>query len=249
MGGFLDSKERIIDMVLTDTGKSLLLKGDLHFVYWIPFDDEVDYDPSINGEWLGGQFIPSSSLAVDDKLSLQTRLTEDPLIREASMGYRGLNNRQVDFTNVHRPMYSAPPGVGQTYPMVKAAVSYGTEETKGFVEVEVQQQKKSTLFVQYDDKGQTIIRTFDTGQSAFERTSTSQPKISADYPLSHNEFPKDMQVEGFLVTMYHSSTLKTEKDEFNNDIVIGGFQEILQNRDSKGNIVYRNDLSVDVFKP
>jgi len=217
-------------MVLTDVGKSLLLKGDLHFVYWIPFDDEVDYNPMIPG---------SGSMDARHLQMSQTMKTEDPLIREATMGYRGLAYTEVDTTNVYRPMYSAPPGVGQTYPLLEVAINTGS------MQVNMTQQKSSKLYVQYDDKGQTIIRTIGPGDEAFQRRAISENKLEATYPSDKNELPHDIKLEGFLITMYHSSTIK--KNEFGQDV--GGYEEILQNRDSKDQIVYRNDLALDNFTP
>lgn len=92
--GFLDPKERVLDIVLTDTGKQLLLKGELRFAYWIPFDDEVNYQD-----------------------------LNDPLIVEATSGRFGLNNTQEDTTNVNRPMFTASPGVGHSAPIPTMQVS------------------------------------------------------------------------------------------------------------------------------
>ena len=229
MAGFLDSKERVIDMVLTDIGKTLLLKGDLNFVYWIPFDDEVDYWPPTLTTNSFGQSLEQR----------RQELTETPLVREATMGYRGLAYTEVDTTNVYRPMYSAPPGVGQTYPLLEVAINTGS------MQVNMTQQKSSKLYVQYDDKGQTIIRTIGPGDEAFQRRAISENKLEATYPSDKNELPHDIKLEGFLITMYHSSTIK--KNEFGQDV--GGYEEILQNRDSKDQIVYRNDLALDNFTP
>ena len=230
MAGFLDPKERVIDMVLTDVGKSLLLKGDLRFIYWIPFDDEVDYNPDI---------FNSASLDARDLQTAKTTKTEDPLLREATMGYRGLAYTEVDTTNLYRPMYSAPPGVGQTYPLLEATISTGS------IQVSVLQQKNSKLYVQFDDKGQNIIRTMGPGEEVFQRRAISENKLEVMYPSDKNELPEDIKLEGFLITMYHSSTIK--KDELGQEI--GGYEEILQNRDSKDQIVYRNDLTLDNFTP
>lgn len=352
MAGFLDSKERVIDMVLTDVGKSLLLKGDLRFTYWIPFDDEVDYNPEFIGEYQGGVFVSALDMSGSDYQDARTRKTEDPLVREATMGYRGLAYAEVDTTNVYRPMYSAPPGVGQTYPLLEAAAVFNTNSldpvtsaslqfpdgvfyqstwlgpmgnqiaiayvsgmllavsssvdnisgtvftvtlnngvtnngdvvravngntvfsswatasllsnsgtvvlpasvrylfggslsSRGSIPVVITQQKNSKLYVQYDEKGQTIIRTIGPGDVAFQRKAVSETKLEFTYPSDKNELPHDIKLEGFLVTMYHSSTIK--KDEFGQDI--GGYEEILQNRDSKDQIVYRNDLALDNLTP
>lgn len=86
MAGFLDSKEQIIDMILTGVGRSLLMRGDLRFVYWVPFDDEVDYSAMASGSLSSG----------------------DPLVREASAGYQTLNRLEEDRTNVSLPMHTIP---------------------------------------------------------------------------------------------------------------------------------------------
>ena len=91
--GFLDPKERVLDIVLTDTGKQNLLKGSLRISYWIPYDDEVNYQS-----------------------------LEDPLIVEATAGRFGLNNTQEDMTNVNRPMFTAKPGVGHSHPIPSMTV-------------------------------------------------------------------------------------------------------------------------------
>lgn len=41
--GFLDPKERILDIILTEKGRELLSKGELVIKYYAFFDDEVDY--------------------------------------------------------------------------------------------------------------------------------------------------------------------------------------------------------------
>ena len=70
MAGFLDAKERVIDLVLTDQGKQLLLKGQLNFCYWIPFDDEVCYQPTVT-------VYGSASLAADDLARAQAQMTKN----------------------------------------------------------------------------------------------------------------------------------------------------------------------------
>lgn len=101
MAGFLDAKERILDVVLTGEGKYLLSRGELNFVYWSAFDDEVDYTPFIsNSGSLSSQQISAS---------IQT-LIEDTVLREATTGYRRFNKSGSDDTNVHRPLYKMPQG-------------------------------------------------------------------------------------------------------------------------------------------
>jgi hypothetical protein len=216
MAGFLDSKERVIDMVLTDTGKSLLLRGDLQFAYWIPLDDEVDYDPPSP--------ITASGQSLEDR---RTQLTETPLIREAAGGYKGLNLREEDTTNVYRPMYSAHPGVGQN---VSQPLPQMVVDVTG-VQVEI---KQALVMKYYGD--QTSQATPE--RVGINRYDPSSLSLSAQY--STGSYPPDMQTEGFLITIYQSSSLKIDE----NDQAVGGYREILHNIDSSGSIVYLNDLKL-----
>ncbi len=226
-------------MVLTDVGKSLFLKGDLHFVYWIPFDDEVDYDPSVGGKVpVGTAMVSAALLDPGQRKEYQIQLTESPLVREATIGYRGLSCTEEDTTNVHRPMYSAPPGVGQTYPLLSASVSTGS------LEVVVSQQRQSKVYVQHDAAGQAVIQTIGPTDPIFRRRAQNEAVLAAEYLLDKNDL-SNTQLEGFLVTVYHSSTIMTDAS----GNVTGGFEEILQNRDSKNDIVYRNDITLDNFTP
>ena len=220
MPGFLDPKERVIDMVLTDTGKSLLLKGDLQFVYWIPFDDEVDYDPFVNN---------SASLDAGELLSRKQQLTETPLTREATMGYKGLNLREEDTTNVRNPMYSAPPGVGQNYPLPQLVASL----TGANVEM------KQAVVMKYFGRG-----VFSRAQRiGVRRYNPSLEVLDMRYDAA--SYPAETQTEGFLITMYQSGAVKT--DELGQSV--GGYQEVLHNIDSSGSIAFLNDLRLHNYTP
>jgi hypothetical protein len=220
MAGFLDSKERIIDMVLTSIGKSLLLKGDLRFRYWIPFDDEVDYDPPN---------VTTRENQTEQERKLE--LIESPMTREATLGYRGLNFREEDTTNVYRPMFTAPPGVGHSYPVPRMVVSSGA------VDISVDQWKVSKLYQQCSPSGDEILKSIavDVG---FQRKSSAEANIDAGYP--EESFPEGTAAQGFLVTVYLSSSIKA--DELGQ--VIGGYQEVLHNRDAAGDITFRNDIKL-----
>lgn len=98
MSGFLDKQSRIIDAVITGYGKMMLAKGKLNFAYWVPFDDEVDYDPFIS---------QSSSFDSDELRSEVYSQLDETLVREATTGYRLWNISGSDYTNVNRPMYTA----------------------------------------------------------------------------------------------------------------------------------------------
>lgn len=241
MAGFLDPKERVIDMVLTDTGKQLLMKGELRFVYWIPFDDEVDYDS--NPERVSGTYNNLDQTWQERK----QELLETPLIREATMGYRGLNLVEEDLTNVHRPMFTSSPGVGHTSPLPQMMV-----DVTG-VNLEISQKKLTKTYVQKDGKGQFIGGQLGPITVGFQRFGASEGKLEATY--STGSYTHDSQLEGFLVTMYQSSSvarqpvgngLWADVYEVNGD---DGFKEVLHNRDSNGNIVYKNDITLKIETP
>jgi hypothetical protein len=240
MAGFLDPKERVIDLVLTDTGKQLLMKGELRFVYWVPFDDEVDYNP------ISGTTYMTTSIG-QTYVQRAQELTESPLVREATMGYRGLNLAEEDLTNVHRPMFTAVPGVGLTTPLPQAVIDSDP------VTVQISQKKLTKTYVQKDHEGQAIGGQIGPILNGFQRSNGSEVMINATY--STGAFTQDSQYEGFLVTMYESSSLVMKavgtgvlSDTYNLSGT-GGHREILHNRDSRGNIVYRNDITLNVYTP
>ena len=225
MAGFLDSKEQVIDMVLTDVGRGLLFKGDLRFRYWIPYDDEIDYNPQAT--------LRFEQQNIQDRIF---ELIESPLVKEATLGYRGLNLRGEDTTNVNRPMYSAPPGVGQNFSLPQAQVD------KESVTISLDQKKLSKLYEQKDLTGREVVKTekVDVG---FQRFNGNEELVNASFPPG--SFPEGTHLEGFLVTVYLSSSIS--RDENGN--LAGGLQEVLSNRDSSGNIVYRNDLHFNNYTP
>jgi len=96
--GLLDPKESVVDLVLTGHGKMLLSQGQLRFVYWAAFDDEVIYDMSGS-------------------------IVEDPLQREAVSGYQLFGNLiGRDMCNVNRALMTVPPGQG----VIPSAMVSGT---------------------------------------------------------------------------------------------------------------------------
>ncbi len=101
MAGFLDKNDRIIDFMITSKGKSLLSKGDLRFVFWRAFDDEIDYDPFIS------QSGSMNDLELESNASEQI---ESALVREATTGYKDVNSICRDNTNVIRPLFDMPHG-------------------------------------------------------------------------------------------------------------------------------------------
>ena len=193
--GFLDPKERVLDIVLTDTGKQTLLKGALRISYWVPYDDEVNYQS-----------------------------LEDPLIVEATAGKFGLNNTQEDLTNVKRPMFTAKPGVGHSYPIPSMVVV----DTSS-LDVSINQEHLFKRQVSRDENGKEISSVLIEG--GFRRFVQSESYVSASYSSTGSFFNPD-DLSGFLITVYQN--------------VSGNYHEILHNRSSDGNVAYRNDLALRV---
>jgi hypothetical protein len=224
MSGFLNSSERVIDLVLTDTGKQLLLRGALQFIYWVPFDDEVNYTPAVT-IWNSGSYTTPSQL--DELAALITStsqsMVEDPVIREASAGYRGLNAREIDNTNVFRPMYTARPGVGHMSPLPQIVLSQ-----TGSIDVQVEQTFLSKRQVKKDSSGNVLEAMLsDVG---YQRRAGTSVQIDVGY--NTGSFIIDKGYEGFLVTVYQE--------------VSGTLQEVVHNMSSDGSIAYRNDLALSV---
>jgi hypothetical protein len=189
MAGFLDNTERVIDMVLTGAGKKLLMKGDLRFVYWIPFDDEADYQVKV----------------------------EDPLVREACSGYPSNNKNAEDRVNVNQPLFTAPNR--SVLPTMDVDISGSS--------VKVKQQPYTKTYVKYDGDGKELTKVGPVPDGV-DRTNILSALVDAKYETG--SFPPDHTLEGFLVTMYVSSS--------------DGLVEIFHNRDSAGDLVYRNDLKL-----
>jgi hypothetical protein len=238
VAGFLDSKERVVDLVLTEVGKSHLLRGDLTFVFWIPFDDEVGYGP------LAGDLQRDQS--VFDRAQ---QLVESPLVVEARSGYTGPNFMGEDLMNVNRPMFTAPPGVGQTFPVPQMRVSRPATYQVGGQDVDTFVPLDAPLDMLFSDAivpvpkkiivdvSQQVVSTV-SGSSAVERFGSTEAVLTADYlPGSYSV---EHSLEGFLLSVYASSTLHV--DDQGNET--GGLSEVLHNRDSSGSICYRNDLKV-----
>lgn len=225
MAGFLDPSERVVDIVLTDVGKQLLMGGGLRFVWWRAFDDEVDYD--------------SPCTPRDDQTISQRRqeLTESPLVREATMGYRGASLAANDTTNLNRPMFSGPSGMGQTMALPQLVVSQASGALAG---VSVSQQKLSKVYVQKDSTGKNILQRVGPVPAGYQRSNLAGSTVEASY--STGSYPSGFQPEGFLVRVFVSGALQADAL----GQVRGGFQEVVHNNDSGGDLVYRNDVKVRI---
>lgn len=211
--GFLDPAERVVDMVLTEVGKISMMRGELRFVYWVPFDDEVDY-------------------------RLSQTLLETPLIREATMGYRGLNMVEEDTTNVHRPMYSASPGVGLTAPLPQLSV-----DATGSLVIRIDQQKIERFYSQKAADGTVIAAA--TTVDGFDRKVAGDSTLVFSYSGSYDP---GFALEGVLCTVYQTQSDSAQQILTGSYTISGStrYQEVLPTRNSNGDVAYRNDLVIKV---
>lgn len=211
MSGFLDKNNRIVDMVLTGEGKYLLSKGALQFVYWIPFDDEVDYDPYI---------AHSSSLSQAELSSSRVEQIEATLVREATTGYRRFNKLAKDETNVHRPIFTMPQGQ-KSIPRMSS--SNGIETTAN---IEVKQRQLVEEVAKKDRFGDTVeYYRKDIGYESYDSSIST-----LSYKYVDGSYPPDHKSEGFLLRIFKSGSdglveIEHRRDMsndicFNNDLKI-----------------------------
>lgn len=188
MAGFLDKNTRIIDMVLTGEGKFLLSKGDLHFVYFVPFDDEINYTPylSMSGTLSG------SSL----KDAICAEIEETP-IREATTGYIRYNRSGSDNTNVFRPLFTMPQGQ-QVLPKMKM-IGVPADD----FELITRQQKVVDIHIQKDAAGNTLqtIGPFDRGVERFDPST-----FTFEIGFAANSYPPEHEFEGVLIRVFKSGS-------------------------------------------
>jgi hypothetical protein len=188
VAGFLDKNTRVVDMVLTGEGKYLLSKGELRFVYWMPFDVEIDYDPYIANS--------GSLTGIQLSASINEQIENSP-IREATTGYRRLNMSGSDETNVRQPLFSVPQG-HRVIPRMTAS-----DGPSGDINIEVKQRKISELVVKRDPSG-VVLEQLGPYDRGFERFDTSAVVIDQGY--SRDGFPVDHVLDGFLVKVYRSGS-------------------------------------------
>jgi hypothetical protein len=210
MAGFLDKNTRIVDMILTGYGRSLLSEGKLRFVYWMPFDDEVHYDPFISESGTLNSIQLSQSI-IDH--------IEDQPIREAVAGYPLFNKSGSDYTNVIRPIFSMPQSQ-QFIPRMSAS-----DGPTGSLTLETQQQKISDVRVTKDSNGNVLeqIGPIDRGYQRFNTTA-----FHFQYQYTPGSYPSDYKPDGFTVRVFRSGAegtveVKERRDgnnviSFNNDL-------------------------------
>jgi len=210
LAGFLDKNTRIIDMVLTSHGKQLLSRGDLRFCYWIPFDDEIDYQPFLS---------ESGSLSEEFLSSSIYQAIETTPIREATTGYRAFNRSGSDFTNVHNPIFTK---ALDQYVLPRTSFPITAART-----VESKQRKVERIYQNRDEDGkfENSIQPRDLG---IERYDSSTFTIELSY--TRDSFPVDFQPEGFFLRMMKSGSsgwteVRPRRDmgndlSYNNDLLI-----------------------------
>jgi hypothetical protein len=171
MPGFLDPQRQIIDMVLTDHGKMLLSQGELRIVYWAAYDDDVVYGQS-------------------------GTLTEEPLQREATMGYKLFGNlRGLDTCNVNRALMSVPPG--------QAVVPTGSISFNRDSLVMTQQPVFQEHLV-VDENGVQIDAYSNLTQMGVLRFNSSDVTVSSRY--GKESYPASHHLEGFYVRVLASGS-------------------------------------------
>jgi hypothetical protein len=263
MAGFLDSQQRIIDMVLTSRGKLLLSNGELRFVYWAAFDDEVDYHPrityvasgtgnidgifnfigAISGSWTGsniGGYYPApyffpgtysgsyknatgisqnisgtltgfltweevqgktnftgtmTGFVITSGSNTAEQLTETPLTREAVLGYKLLNNRCEDLTNVIRPLMSVPAGQ-DVVPMMTVEAN---RQIVTFIQKQVVQD-----YSRVDEFGNQTDVYASTVPMGVKRFGSNDVTVKARY--TNQSYPFGDKFEGFYVRVLASAS-------------------------------------------
>lgn len=154
MGGFLDKRDRVVDMVLTDYGKELFSVGRLDFVYYAFSDDEVDYDPYI---------FNSGSLSSTELTASKVEQIEATLVREATTGFRKASDLTGDdTTNINNITFSMPQGQ-KVLPLMR----FNPDVTSG--SVKTNQRAIQEVHVKRDQNGNEIDRIgpFDKGHEKF----------------------------------------------------------------------------------
>jgi len=186
MAGFLDRNTRIVDMVLTNNGKRLLSKGALHFCYWSPFDDEIEYSPII---------AESASLTPVQLSSSIYQSIETTPIREATTGYRNFNGLGEDTTNVIRPLFTMAQGQRILPRTLFPDNSARTIKTK--------QRKVQRVYIQNGKREKFLnpIEPVDLGMERYASTA-----VTLDFSYSKDSFPTDFQPDGFHMKILRSGS-------------------------------------------
>ena len=214
MAGFLDRNTRVLDMVLTNRGKDLLAKGQLRFCYWIPYDDDIDYQPYIS---------TSGSMGPEQLSSSIYAAIESTPLREATTGYRFANSSGSDNTNVHRAMFTM--AQGQT--IVPRAVFPPIIDRE--VVTSVRNVTKITQDRDQLGKFLNASRPVDLGNERFDSTA-----FSLEFPYGQDSFSHDFQPEGFLIQIFKSGSDGLvelhPKNDLQNDLCYGSDVRVFTGR-------------------
>lgn len=208
MGGFLDKETRIVDMILTGEGRKALSKNELNFVYWVAFDDEVDYNPTI---------MESGSLTAQSLSSSIIDQIENTLVREATTGYKSFNNNCLDTTNVSSALFTMPQG-HTIVPKMKLISGQS-----GSIDIGVSQRKIQETVIKTDNDGNITetLGTYDRGVSRFDASS-----VVLNYGYGSEDFTQDHKTEGFLIRVFKSGSgglvEVTERRDLQNRISFNG---------------------------
>jgi hypothetical protein len=162
--GFLDKKDRVIDMVLTDEGKRQLSAGELELSFYAFFDDGVDYDP-----WVA----ESGSLDADALLARKRQLIEDTLSLEATPGlsYRRLQN-DLETIETNYPLHTMPQNKD-----VLQRISYNPDTLSGSIRV-VERRVQELRVVR--DQSNNIVESSGPYDRGFEVLESGVFRLEAD---------------------------------------------------------------------
>jgi hypothetical protein len=246
MAGFLDNKERVIDMQLTGLGRRLLSEGELRFWYWAAFDDEIDYAgpwPDSSGNIrVGDDLVPLLSMSGDQLQQLNQIYVEETPIREAVNGMRLFNLSGSETTNVQRPLFTIPPGQ-EILPRMQADIAGGDT-------IRMQQQEILDQVIKRDAKGRTISSDgpFSRGINRFNSNMivARLSYVTGSYDARH-------PLEGFYVRVLVSggqgimpSGPIAVSCSMSHQI---GYQEQWHSIDEHSKLVYGPDVQVIPYSP
>ena len=187
MAGFLDKNDRVIDMVLTGYGRSLLSKNALRFVSWIPMDDEVDYNPFISN---------SGSLdSMQMSASISQQIEFCP-VREATTGNKTLNRIGLETTNGNDTIFTISQGQ-----KIVPQVMTGSLPTA--LQITIDQNKIADIELRKDASGKTveILGPVDRG---FQRSYPGKKTLEFSYV--NGSYPSEHKISGFLVRVFSSGS-------------------------------------------
>jgi hypothetical protein len=186
MAGFLDERTTVVDMVLTDYGRTLYSQGELDFAYYAFSDDEVDYDPYIS---------TSGSLNDDQLEEVRIDQIEATLVREAVFGLPiSRDSRDLDKTNIQTLMLDVPQGQQIVSEMLIIPEVTGST-------IETRQQKVRERSIVRDQNG-NVIQILGETDLGFQKFGVTRFRLDMDV----EDFFDFSTREGFLVRVFSSGS-------------------------------------------